>query len=253
MLTNIAKNRFHAALAHLLISALVAFTLVAGIFYFWYSLPILEAVGAKKIFIMIIVIDVCIGPFLTLIVFNKKKKELNRDLSIIFMIQIIALGYGLYTITTARPAYMVFTIDRFEIVAASEIDKSDLKKVTRSEYKSVPLTRYKWVSSQLPENLEERNDILFTAIDTGKDLAQLPQFYAPLSYSRQEIIKRTKPLDELFDLNKNHSKIVSKLTNKYQGQNEYGFLPLTGRIKDLIVVINKHDGTPVEIIALQPW
>jgi len=54
---------------------------------------------------------VCLGPLLTLAVFDPKKKELKRDLSIILLIQLSALFYGIYTVSVARPAYIVFAVD----------------------------------------------------------------------------------------------------------------------------------------------
>jgi hypothetical protein len=36
------------------------------------------------------------------------------------LLQISALIYGVYIVYQARPAFIVFTIDRFEVVAANE-------------------------------------------------------------------------------------------------------------------------------------
>jgi len=60
---------------------------------------------------LVLIVDVCLGPLLTLAVFDPKKKELKRDLSIILLIQLSALFYGIYTVSVARPAYIVFAVD----------------------------------------------------------------------------------------------------------------------------------------------
>ncbi len=55
----------------------------------------------------------------TLIVFNPGKRLalLRLDLAVIGTIQAAALAYGVSVIAEARPVYMVFTVDRFDLVA----------------------------------------------------------------------------------------------------------------------------------------
>lgn len=253
MLHKIADNRFHAFLIHLLLSALIAITIILAAILVWYPSDLINVTGAKKIFLMVIGIDVCIGPILTLVVFNKKKKELSRDLAIIFAIQICALVYGMYTVTVARPVYIVFAVDRFELVQANDINKKSLKKVSIDKFKTLPLFKPQWVTALLPDDDEERNDILFNAIDTDADLAQLPQYYHDYSKSVDEIIKRAKPLNELKALNADQTDLVESLIKKYPDQDRYGFLPMSARKMDLSVIIDRHNGKPIETNLLQPW
>jgi len=36
-----------------------------------------------------------------------------------------------------------------------------------------------WVAAKLPEDIAERNALIFQAIEGGPDLAQLPRYYLP--------------------------------------------------------------------------
>lgn len=252
MLHNIAKNRIHAFLIHLLFSALIACSVVLAAILIWYPGPLIDATGAKKIFLMVIGLDVCIGPILTLIIFNKKKKELARDLHVIFIIQVCALVYGIYTLTVARPVYLAFAVDRFEIVQANEITSESLTDVTNKRFKKLPRYKAQWIAALLPEDPEERNDILFNAIDNNADLAQLPKYYHDYSKAVDEIKKRAKPIENLQEHNKDKAKRIQKLIEKYPSQ-KYGFLPMSGKISDLSIIVDLKTGEPIETIALKPW
>ena len=90
---------------------------------------------------MLVAIDVILGPLLTFCIFNLKKprKELVRDLAIIGLVQLSALGYGLWTVYEARPVYMVFEIDRFRITHAADIDPELLAKAP-PVFQALPIT-----------------------------------------------------------------------------------------------------------------
>ena len=73
-------------------------------------------------------VDVVCGPLLTLVLFNpaKSRRELRLDLSLVAVIQLAALAYGLYSISLARPVIQAFETDRFAVVSAVEIDPGQL-------------------------------------------------------------------------------------------------------------------------------
>src|SRR6218665_1691953 len=108
-------NRYQAFAAHLLGSCLVAALSAFLVFWVWYPAQFASMSGVTGIFLILLGVDVVVGPVITLIVFNRAKPELKRDLAIVLLLQIAALGYGLHTVFTARPAYLVFSADRFEV------------------------------------------------------------------------------------------------------------------------------------------
>lgn len=50
------------------------------------------------------------------------------DLSVIIIVQILALGYGVYAIYQSRPAWIIQSGLQFEVVPANAIDRDDQKK-----------------------------------------------------------------------------------------------------------------------------
>jgi len=253
MLQNIAQTRLSAFLTHLAFSALIAFTIILAAILIWYPNYFLDVTGAKKIFLMIVGIDVCLGPVLTLLVFNKKKKELGRDLITIFLIQLLALTYGMHTIITARPVYVVFAVDRFELVQANEISKESLINASQDQFKKLPLFSPKWISALLPSDLKQKEELLFGSIETGADLAQLPKYYSDYSNSIEEIKKRSIPLTKLTEFNPEKPQETADLLQRFANKNKYGYIPLSGKKASLTVIIDIITGQPIEIINLEPW
>jgi hypothetical protein len=112
----------NAAGIHLLCSLLIAALAGGLVFGLWYPFPYRELSGGRELFLLIIAVDVVCGPLLTLVLFNptKPRGELWRDLGLVALIQLGALGYGLWTVWQARPLFLVQEVDRFKVVAAPD-------------------------------------------------------------------------------------------------------------------------------------
>jgi hypothetical protein len=247
-------NRFQASAAHLLVSGVVALLSAALVFLLWYPGLLSHASGVSSIFLMLLGVDVILGPLITLIVFNPKKKELKRDLLIVVLVQLAALLYGLQTVFIARPVYMVFSVDRFEVVYANDVSEDDLSKVNNPAYQSLPLFGPKTVAARLPTDSKERNDILFSAVVGGADVQQMPQYYVPYAELQGAAAQRVQPLTALHTLNPDKTALVDSLLAKYTAQKiEVGFVPLKAKVNDLTVVLDTKTGEVLEIVDLLPW
>lgn len=124
-------------------------------FFLWYPSPLHAAVGVTKIFLILIAVDVVLGPCLTLLVYKQGKKSLVMDLSIICALQVGALLYGVHAMADGRPAWLVFVDDHFSLVRANEIDERKLA-AAEMEYRSPSWWGPKWVSVAEPKNIEEK-------------------------------------------------------------------------------------------------
>jgi hypothetical protein len=247
-------NRFQAFGVHLMISITVGLFSAALVFLVWYSWPLSVATGVGEIFVLLLVVDVVMGPFITLVVFNPKKKKLKRDLAIVGLLQIVALFYGLHAVFVARPVYLVFAIDRFDLVYANELDKEKLKKVSTSEFQSLPLLRPKVIAAKSPEDQKTRNEIIFSAIHGGDDLFQLPQYYEAYSKSKAAVQKHMRPLTDLRSFNKEKAGSVEQLIEKYiQKKEDVAYLPLRGKVADLTVIVKRDSAEVLSVEYLKPW
>ena len=93
----------------------------------WYPRPLFEAAGGDRLIFILMAVDVTLGPLITLIIFKAGKRGLKFDLAVIASLQLAALVYGMHTVYLARPVYLVFTKDRFDLVSAADLDDRDLQ------------------------------------------------------------------------------------------------------------------------------
>lgn len=169
----LAAFSFHFVLT--LVVALLCGALVYGV---WYPGGIAEHIGGEGLFTLIMLVEVCVGPLLSLVVYNPKKSkgELVRDYGFIFVIQIAALSYGLYSVAQSRPVFSIFVKDRIEIVAAVELEGSDFSGGRSASYQSLSWLGPNRICVEFPESIEERNHLLFSAV-AGKDIQLYPKYY----------------------------------------------------------------------------
>ena len=115
------RARFRAAGCHLGISLAIASLVLFVVYQYWYAGPLAAVAGVGTILVLLLAVDVSLGPIMTFMVFDRRKKSLPMDLALIGMVQLLALGYGLHTVEAGRPHYLVFVKDRFEAVSRARL------------------------------------------------------------------------------------------------------------------------------------
>jgi hypothetical protein len=184
------KERGRAASWHLLASLVIASLAAMLVFVVWFPYPYREVSGGRELFELVVGVDVILGPLLTFIVFNRSKpnKELWRDLAIIALLQLAALGYGLWTVHTARPIYLVHEVDRFKVVTRADIDPAELSQAP-PELQKLPLSGIRVIGVRLSRN----NSEMFSAVESaiaGKDLSAMPSRWQELDATNQAQIRQ---------------------------------------------------------------
>ncbi len=111
------ESRWTAFAIHLALSAAIFVVLAAIIIFFWYPGFLFQTDGGWQGIRLIAGIDLVLGPLLTLIVYNKGKKSLKADLSVIAAIQFSALFAGTYLVYQERPIAVIFADDKFSTVS----------------------------------------------------------------------------------------------------------------------------------------
>lgn len=240
MKINTARVKFF--IGHLLISAFIASLVLLVIFKLWYPSPLAEAVGVTKIFLMMLAIDVIVGPILGFIVYKEGKKTLKMDLTIIILIQISALVYGLYSIEKGRPAYIVYNVDRFELVRKNEIISNDDSQLGFNGISP------NYVAVKYPEDIKLRDKVMFGEVFGGVSLSQRPEYYQSLENARHQMKLKTQALQNLAQFNSVTD--VEKILKEYPGA--IGFLPLKANNLDMSVLVDREYNS-IKIVDLRPW
>jgi hypothetical protein len=245
-------SRWKASGIHLCISTVVAAIVLGVLYLVWYPSTYFAAMGGEQLVYLLVGVDIVLGPLITLIVFKTGKKGLKFDLAVIGLLQCAALTYGVSVAAAARPAYTVFVIDRFEVVAANDLDPAELAKVERNEFKSISWTGPRVVGVMRPEDAEEHNRILF-AMAEGRDLQHFPQHYVPYADVAAEAGRRAQPLSTLRRYNSGHAAEIDNFVRQ-SGLNEadLGFLPLRAKRGERAVIV-KRNGDILGTLNLSPW
>jgi hypothetical protein len=181
---------------HLLGSSCVLILVLGGLWLGWYRWPGWYLANAMHIVGLLILLDLALGPTLTLIVANpaKPRRELVRDVAMIVCVQLAAVMYGATTLWGGRPLYYTFSFDRLEIVQASDIDADESARARTNNPVFAPhwysLPRWTWVP--VPEG-EEGAKIATGVLFGGTDVIDMPRFFKPweqgLPRLREELVR----------------------------------------------------------------
>lgn len=245
------RDRVRAGAIHLSISATVAILSVGMTFWLWYPGEMAQAQGVSRLVLILIAVDVVIGPLITTLVYVRGKWGLHFDLTVIAAMQTAALLFGLQAIYGGRPVYVVFNVDRFDVVAAGEVVPESLA-LADPRY-SMPRFGFMWTAAVLPEDPDKRSDMLFGSLGGGPDLPQMPEYFVPIEDQREAMVARMHPLEELQKLNQLDSAAWSEMLSGFDyAPDRLGYLPMRANEKDGAVIMEKLTGEILGIRLLMP-
>jgi hypothetical protein len=191
------KDRFKASAIHLGLSLIVASLAALLVFGLWYPYPYRDTSGGRELFLIVITVDVILGPLITLAVFNRNKprSELVRDLTVVGLIQLAALVYGLWTVFVARPVHLVFEYDRFRVVHAIEVPEELLAQAP-NDVRKMPLTGPTVLALRPFRDINDEGKATLMALQ-GLPLSANPDLWQAYPQARQRVLVAAKPLGEL--------------------------------------------------------
>ena len=252
--SNFWQNRLKAAGIHLGISLLIAALAALLVFFVWYPYPYSKISGGRELFFIVVAVDVIMGPLMTLAVFNlaKPRTELIRDLAIISLLQLAALGYGLWTVSVARPVHLVYEIDRFRVVHPVDIP-SQLMEKAAPEFQQLPLTGPTLLSVRDFKDNNESFEATMLALQ-GLQLGMRPDFWRDYGAAKAQVLTYARPLA---DLKKRFPQSVADIdaalkkasSTKARLPEEVAYVPMIGRDLFWTVLV---DANTTEVIAFVP-
>lgn len=246
-------NRFQAAGIHLGISLTIAALVGCLIYFVWYPHPYFQVAGGSTLMLLIMGVDIVIGPLLTLVVYRAGKKGLRFDLACISLLQACAFFYGLSVIAQARPVFIVAALDRFIPVYANDLDDADLAQAKRPEFATKSWAGPRLVGAAMPTDVKERNDLAFSGI-TGKDLEKLPKYYVPYVDVADAMLAKAKPLTELAAKSSSNKTLTDHyIAGSGRTVDQLVYLPLRGRTEAYAMIMSRANKLPLDAFAIDPW
>lgn len=191
------KDRLRASFIHLGISLGIAALAALLVFGLWYPYPYRDVSGGRALFLIMVSVDVVLGPLVTLTVFDRRKPRnvLARDLGVVGAIQLAALAYGLWAMSVARPVHLVFEYDRFRVVHAVEITPEQLSQAPR-DLRQMPLTGPTILALRPFRDAQEESVATLTAL-AGQSLAAQPGLWQAYAPARARVLAQAKPASDL--------------------------------------------------------
>lgn len=246
-------SRWVAATIHLSISALIALLVFSLLFFVWFPPPYFQAAGADELAILVIGVDISVGPLLTLVVFRHGKPGLRFDLAIIGVLQVAALTYGMSVVLRTRPVFLVGAVDRFNLVLANDIEPADLAAAKQPLFRHLSWSGPKLVAVKLPSDPTDALALTISGL-AGKDAQDLPKYYVPYSSQAKALWDRAKAVSEI-PIHSPHDRVIVNAWLEKHGlhESEVRWLPVVARNRSVTMFLRKGSMQPVGAVDVSPW
>jgi hypothetical protein len=237
------RFRLKAFSLHLLSSA-TTLTLILGALYFgWYRWPGWHLTDVTTVVLVMVCVDVVLGPTLTFIIANQKKsrRELTRDIGMIVVVQLCALIYGSVSLWNGRPLYYAFSEGVLQLVQAYDIDAKDAE-IGRQQNPALAPHWYslpRWIWAPLPQNADESRKIVVSAITGGDDVISMPKYFKPWEDGLASLRSHLKKVDDVAYFAKSEKKkLKERMKAAGLPDDQLNTMPLTGRGHPLLAVFD---------------
>lgn len=248
------QDRIKASAIHLSLSIGVAVFAALLVFGLWYPYPYRDIAGGRDLFMLVVAVDVVLGPLITLAIFDRSKPwaKLRGDLFVVVILQLSALGYGLWTVAMARPVHLVFEIDRFRVVHAIDVPL-DMLQQTPSDLTALPYSGPTLLGLRPFDNDAERIDATIAAVQ-GLSLSFRPDLWQTYDASRKDVLRVAKPVSQLkVRFPEQVAAINAALPSEIEVANAAQYLPLAGRTDFWTVLVDGRNGDILGFLPLDSF
>ncbi len=175
---------------------------------------------------------------------------LSARRSLLVGIQVAAFAAGLLMLYVSRPVYLVFVLDRFDLVSSAELSARDLADAKVEAYRRRPIDGPRYAAALLPADEGARQRLVDSALE-GKDLQRFPQYYVPYEGEAGNALKRSKPLSAVYALDP--AEFDRFLLASGHMADSVRILPLRARKRDGVVLLDSGNGMPLGVVLVDPW
>jgi hypothetical protein len=233
-----SSGKVRAFAIHLGLSSTAVGILAALMVLLWYPPPFFRFDGGWQVLRLILLVDVVLGPLMTLIVFDRAKKELRRDLAVIAMVQCAALAYGTWVMHAYRPAFIVYAEHGFHSVNWREIARASAT-LQVPEALAAGAAAPPPVVLQLPAQKSERDRLLKAMLEGGPATIHHGEFYRALDATRLDtLVRESADIDELARGDAGIATELRRVRTAHPGQS-LAFIPLNCRYGMVMLVFDR--------------
>jgi hypothetical protein len=245
------SRRVVAPALHLLGSAGVAALAAVLVFAVWYPAPYASLTAGLSMFVLLVSVDVVLGPTLTAVAADPAKpaKVLRRDIAVIVVLQLAGLAYGIYSLSLGRPVYLAFEVDRLRVVTAADVDESTLDQAP-PEFRSLPWSGPRLIAAVRPT----RPDEVLRSIDmalAGVDISMVPSQWRDYASQKDAVLRIARPATELqAKYPEAAPELEHAAARAHKAATELRFLPVLSRNSSAVALI---DPSNAGIVGFLPF
>lgn len=246
-----AGRRVKAPLLHAAASLVVAITVSIIVFTLWFPGALATIAGGFALFLILTTVDVVSGPLLTAVVADPTKavRAFRRDVFVIAIVQLVALAYGLYVLSLARPVVMVFEVDRMRVLSAAEVEPAALSAAPEG-LRELSWTGPRVIAAATPVTREEMLRSIDLAI-SGFDIGDEPKNWRSYESQATSAWNRAKPAPQLESRYPAvRPQLASVAARTRVPLDELRFLPLVGRQSSGSVILAPPDARLVGVLSV---
>jgi hypothetical protein len=247
------REKVRAFAIHFLATAALGACAAALIFLVWFPHPFATMIGGTELFMLVVGCDSALGPLISLVIYNSRKsrRELVIDYTIVAIVQLAAMIYGVYIVAGTRPVYVAFNTDRLEVVTARDISDRELAAARDPRYARLPYDGPHFVSIQVPA--ADQQDALLQSV-SGNEEHNRPKFYAPYEAALDGIRSHARTVDELTKKLPAAAPELARATQKLDVPAErVRWLPVRHRKGFWTALIDSDNGRPLRYVAVDPY
>jgi len=245
-------NKKQAAAKHLWPSAIVLAIIAGLILFVWYPYPFLLFKANDKFSLTLIAVAVFIGPALTWFLYKEGKWGLVFDLLVVVMIQLAAISWATFALYQNRPYFMVFTVDRFEVLSIRDVEFSHPGQL---KFMDKPVVGPILLYANMPVEPQAFQKLLKEVMFEGKpDLQFRPEFWSFYSDRQLQTLKASSPLEGLRDARPESTDQINRLVVRHGGDiTKLNFVPGMNRDGQFAAILDADNGAVVDTLLINGW
>ncbi|RMH11830.1 MAG: hypothetical protein D6698_15855 [Gammaproteobacteria bacterium] len=234
-------QKFKAGGIHFLLSLVVISAYLAIVFLLWYPEPFATLEKVTDAARVVIGVDLVIGPLLTFLLYKKDKPGLRFDLTMVVLLQVSALSWGIHITYSQRPVYVAYAEQLFSVVAASDLQG---QKPEDHGLSSSGWGDQKMVFVDLPKSPQEKLDLAMK----HPNLYALVDRYRPFKAHLQEVLEGAVDMNDQIKEFPDMQATYEQWLKAHGGNDQpYAFIPIEGRKGLAFIVLDRHNGDMVDI------
>ena len=241
-------TRSQAVLIQVVASAAALVAVFALVRWAWYPGPLFALEGGRDGLLLVVLVNLVLGPALTLLLFKPGKRGLWLDMTVVVLLQLGALGYGVWVLHDTRPILLVHADDHFAPLTRATLTDWDPGGAMLARWGRLTLQE---VQVDLPDDPEAYAAVLRECRSRPGGLFTLFDRYQPLASAWQRTLRDAVRIEPYVARTAEwRAQLDEVLADLGRPLETLAFFPYIGRQTRAFLVFDRSSGTLVGLLHI---